>query len=196
MSPTNQAPEVVYSSRRTAGDRPDEVPRFHRAFTFDVEGAALLAIKTTDQALERPVGDMHLSGLARGLHPRRDIYHVAPDVVVEAVGTNHAGDDCSGIEPHAELKPNSLHRTPVHEFAHVAGGPAERIVATRGAGEIVGELAILSQAGRSATVRATVPTVVRALDWHALEDELSKVDPFIGSLLRQLSDKLIETTRD
>ena len=68
-----------------------------------------------------------------------------------------------------------------------------RVVATRGAGEIVGELAMLSRARRSATVRAGPATVLRALDWRALEHELSRVDPMVAHLLRNLSDKLIET---
>jgi hypothetical protein len=68
-------------------------------------------------------------------------------------------------------------------------------IAKRKAGDIIGELAMLSRAKRSATVRASSPTTVRAIDWATVEDELSKVDPLIGRLLRKLSDKLIETTR-
>lgn len=71
-----------------------------------------------------------------------------------------------------------------------------QVVAKRRAGDVVGELAMLSRGPRSATVRAgSTTTVVRAIDWAALEDELSKVDPLVGHLLRNLSDKLVETTR-
>ena len=69
-------------------------------------------------------------------------------------------------------------------------------VARRGPGEVVGELAMLSRQRRSATVRATTASVVRAIDWTALEAELAKVDPLVGRMLRNLSDKLIETTRE
>lgn len=68
------------------------------------------------------------------------------------------------------------------------------VVATRHAGDVVGELAMLSRTRRSATVRAKAATVLRAIDWAALEDELSRVDPLVAHLLRKLSDKLIETT--
>ncbi len=69
------------------------------------------------------------------------------------------------------------------------------VVATRSVGDIVGELAMLAKARRTATVRAGSSTVVRAIDWAALEHELSKIDPLVGHLLRNLSSKLIETTR-
>lgn len=68
-----------------------------------------------------------------------------------------------------------------------------QVVATRHTGDIVGELAMLSRTKRTATVRARTPTIVRAIDWEALEDALSKVDPLVGHLLRRLSDKLVET---
>ena len=73
---------------------------------------------------------------------------------------------------------------------------ADEVVTTRHAGDIVGELAMLSKTKRSATVRAGTKTVVRVIDWDALEDELSKVDPFVAHLMRKLSDKLIQTTRN
>ncbi|MCP4807656.1 MAG: protein kinase, partial [Proteobacteria bacterium] len=65
-------------------------------------------------------------------------------------------------------------------------------VATRHAGDIIGELSVLSETPRTATVVAVGPTLVRALDWEALEAEIEKVHPMIGRLLRTLSDKLVE----
>lgn len=67
-------------------------------------------------------------------------------------------------------------------------------VAVRHVGETIGELSVLSKTPRSATVVALERTIVRALDWPALEAELGKVNPMIGRLLRTLSDRLVEAT--
>lgn len=77
----------------------------------------------------------------------------------------------------------------------VSDGGAARTVARRGPGEIVGELALLSSAPRTATVVAVEESEVRPLDQAALEAELAKLNPLIGKLLRSLSDKLVETMR-
>ncbi len=71
---------------------------------------------------------------------------------------------------------------------------ASTVLATRQAGDLIGELALLSKRPRTATVRAVGPTRVRPLDWPGLEAELEKVDPLVGRLLRALSDKLVEAT--
>lgn len=65
-------------------------------------------------------------------------------------------------------------------------------VATRHAGDIIGELSVLSDTPRTATVTAIGPTLVRALDWEALEAEIEKVHPMIGRLLRTLSDEVVQ----
>lgn len=67
-----------------------------------------------------------------------------------------------------------------------------RVIRTQGPGDIVGELSLISEKPRSADVIATRRTVVRVLDWAALTEELKKVNPVIGQLLRGLSDRLIE----
>lgn len=77
----------------------------------------------------------------------------------------------------------------------VGSGDAARVIATRGVGEIIGELALLSASTRSATVTARTEAEVRAIDWAAFEAELAKVNPLIGRMLRNLSDKLVEATR-
>lgn len=67
-------------------------------------------------------------------------------------------------------------------------------IAIREPGDIIGELALLSGGARSATVTAEGRAVMRALDWPAVERELEKVNPLIATLLRSLSDKLVEAT--
>jgi eukaryotic-like serine/threonine-protein kinase len=83
------------------------------------------------------------------------------------------------------------------EFEISTGGPEgpRTVVALRGAGDIIGELAMLSRSARTARVTAVTDGVVRALDWPALEQELAKLNPLIGQIMRSLSDKLVETTR-
>jgi len=66
-----------------------------------------------------------------------------------------------------------------------------KIIATLGPGEILGELAMLSGAPRSATVRATCPTMVAELTPELIEHELAKVHPLVGHIVRSLSDRLI-----
>ncbi|MCP4872357.1 MAG: cyclic nucleotide-binding domain-containing protein [Proteobacteria bacterium] len=76
----------------------------------------------------------------------------------------------------------------------VPGSDGPRVIATRGPGDIIGELAMLSPSPRTATVTAATRAVVRALDWEALEAELAKVNPLIGQMMRSLADKLVEST--
>jgi len=61
-----------------------------------------------------------------------------------------------------------------------------------GPGEIVGELAIVSDAPRSATVTATTPTRVVVLTDAALTRELSRAHPLIARMVRSLADRLRE----
>jgi len=63
-------------------------------------------------------------------------------------------------------------------------------------GEIVGELAIVSQAPRSATVTATQPTRVAVLTEAELQRELDRAHPLIARMVRSLSHRLqVEAAR-
>lgn len=66
-----------------------------------------------------------------------------------------------------------------------------KVIATLGPGEVLGELAMLSGAPRSATVRATTQALVAELTPELIEVELAKIHPLVGHIVRTLSDRLI-----
>ena len=68
-----------------------------------------------------------------------------------------------------------------------------RVLAHRGVGDVIGELAMLSGTPRSATLTATKPTWVREVTPQIVEDELDKVHPLLAKMVRSLSDRLVET---
>ncbi len=74
----------------------------------------------------------------------------------------------------------------------VQGRHGPREVARRGLGDVIGEMALLSHAPRSATVTALEPTRVRVLTAEVVEHELSKVSPVIAHMTRSLADRLRE----
>ncbi|MCA9545311.1 MAG: protein kinase [Myxococcales bacterium] len=77
----------------------------------------------------------------------------------------------------------------------VRGPGGDQQVARLGPGEIVGELALLSDEPRSAHVVAAGPAAVRPIDWADVEEALSKTNPVIGQLLRNLAAKLLQANR-
>ncbi len=79
------------------------------------------------------------------------------------------------------------------ELCTTVAGPEGPIELRRhGPGEIVGELAIVSQAPRSATVAATSATRVVVLTEAGLQRELDRAHPLISRMVRSLSDRLRE----
>jgi EAL domain-containing protein (putative c-di-GMP-specific phosphodiesterase class I) len=68
-----------------------------------------------------------------------------------------------------------------------------RHIASLGAGEIVGEMALIDDAPRSATAVAMEPTVVFVVDRDLMRQRLASTDPVIGLLMRVLSDRLRTT---
>ena len=69
-----------------------------------------------------------------------------------------------------------------------------RVLATRAVGEVIGEMAIVSSAPRSATVAAAGPTRVRVITATEIEEELRNAHPLLTQLIRGLSDRLREQT--
>jgi len=69
-------------------------------------------------------------------------------------------------------------------------GPIE--LRRHGVGELIGEIAILSEGPRSATVRATQPTRVAVVTATRLRSELDRAHPLVGRMVRSLSDRLRE----
>lgn len=71
-----------------------------------------------------------------------------------------------------------------------AAGPIE--IARRGVGELVGEMAVVSAAPRSATVVALEPTRVAVVTGQVIEDELSTANPLLARMVRSLVARLRE----
>jgi serine/threonine-protein kinase len=58
-----------------------------------------------------------------------------------------------------------------------------------GAGEVFGEIAILAETTRTATIRAIEPTTLREVDASVLEQELHGMKPWMGALVRSLAER-------
>jgi len=71
-----------------------------------------------------------------------------------------------------------------------------RRIAELGPGEIVGELAILTGEGRSATVTALEPTALRVLEKGEVERELAKLAPWVGTMVSSLARRFLGLTEE
>lgn len=67
------------------------------------------------------------------------------------------------------------------------------ILATRERGEVVGELSMLQKNPRSASARTLTPTTVKILTVETVDEEITKLDPWVGQMLYNLSHKLSES---
>lgn len=68
----------------------------------------------------------------------------------------------------------------------------KKILATRGSGTIIGELAIFTKEPRSATVTALQHTTVKLLNEKMLMEELEKLNPWVGHMIYQLSKRFLD----
>jgi eukaryotic-like serine/threonine-protein kinase len=65
-----------------------------------------------------------------------------------------------------------------------------------GAGEVFGEMSILSPGPRTATVRAIERSVLRRVGADALREELDSMKPWMGALVRTLADRFREREQE
>ncbi len=72
-----------------------------------------------------------------------------------------------------------------------AGPDGEQRLAVLAPGEVVGELAILTREPRSATVRALTETTLRVMDRTAVERELEKIPPWVGTMVSTLAERFL-----
>lgn len=61
-----------------------------------------------------------------------------------------------------------------------------------GPGEILGELAILTDRPRSATVRAIEPSTLRVLPRARVQEEIGKLEPWMGSMVTTLARRFLK----
>jgi CRP/FNR family transcriptional regulator, cyclic AMP receptor protein len=88
-----------------------------------------------------------------------------------------------------------------HEFFVIVDGEVEvkrngRKVALRGGGEFVGEIALLEQTPRTATVAAKTPLRVFVLTDKAFRDLLKDNPAVERKILRTLARRVVELSRD
>ena len=72
----------------------------------------------------------------------------------------------------------------------VTHGSTERLVALAGAGEIVGEMALIDQEPRSATVRALTDGEGMSIPWEQFQSDLDESPNLIRSVVEILTRNL------
>ncbi|MFT5274238.1 MAG: serine/threonine protein kinase [Saprospiraceae bacterium] len=71
-----------------------------------------------------------------------------------------------------------------------------KLMSTLGEGEMVGELAAISNQVRTATVTTTRPTRIAILSVEFINTELEKTSPWVGSLIRNLANRFSDVNAD
>lgn len=84
-----------------------------------------------------------------------------------------------------------------HEFIIVIDGEIEvrkgdRVVATRGAGDYVGEIALLDQRPRTATVIAKTPVVIEVIGQREFRTLLAGAPELSGDIMATMAQRLAE----
>jgi CRP-like cAMP-binding protein len=72
-----------------------------------------------------------------------------------------------------------------------SGEDGLRHLSDLGPGDILGELAILTSAPRSATIRALEPTMLRVLPRARVEEEIRKLEPWMGAMVTSLARRFL-----
>lgn len=67
----------------------------------------------------------------------------------------------------------------------------QKVLATLGEGDIVGEISIIARQPRTATVRALEPTIIRIMQRQSVDKELEKLSPWVGAMITALSERFI-----
>lgn len=75
-------------------------------------------------------------------------------------------------------------------------GPGDRILATVGPGEVLGEVSFIDDSPRSASVRASAPSIVRAWAKTPLLEALSTEPAILAKFSVALNQLLVERLRD
>ncbi len=86
---------------------------------------------------------------------------------------------------------------PGHEFIIVIEGEIEvrkgdRVIATRGAGDYVGEIALLDQRPRTATVVAKTPVVIEVIGQREFRTLLAKAPELSSDIMNTMAQRLAE----
>lgn len=76
---------------------------------------------------------------------------------------------------------------------HVDG--IHQVLAIQGRGEVIGELSIFTNRPRTATIKALQPTTLRLLTAQTINQELEKLNPWVGHMIYRLSQKFIDLSQ-
>lgn len=75
-------------------------------------------------------------------------------------------------------------------------GDGEKVVfATCGVGDLIGEMALISQDPRSTSVQAQTKTTVAVITRNLIDDGLQKLPPYMEKIVRSLNDRLRSSTK-
>ncbi|WP_416899934.1 MAG: EAL domain-containing protein [Minwuia sp.] len=77
----------------------------------------------------------------------------------------------------------------------VRAGDGEKVIAALGPGEIIGEMALIANAPRSATARALKGTTLLVLRRNRLMKPIEKADPLTRLMLQMMTERLNEASR-
>ena len=75
------------------------------------------------------------------------------------------------------------------------GDGQQKVVGLVGSGGIVGEMALIDNQARVATVEAMEDTTVLVISQAALKSRLEKTDPVVGRLLNSFTERVREQSR-
>lgn len=81
------------------------------------------------------------------------------------------------------------------KITKMGGDGQQKVVGLAGAGSIVGEMALIDNQARVATVEAMEDTTVLVISQDALKSRLEKTDPVVGHLLHSFSERVREQSR-
>ena len=77
----------------------------------------------------------------------------------------------------------------------ISDGQSNRVVAVAGAGELIGEVALMDHKPRSAGAKALCDTSLVVLPYDVLRKQLETLPEWVRVAMKTLSDKLRETNR-
>ena len=81
------------------------------------------------------------------------------------------------------------------KITKTGGDGQQKVVGLVGAGGIVGEMALIDDQTRVATVEAMEETTVLVISQDALKSRLEKADPVVGRLLHSFTERVREQSR-
>uniref|UniRef100_A0A182J3C9 Uncharacterized protein n=1 Tax=Anopheles atroparvus TaxID=41427 RepID=A0A182J3C9_ANOAO len=168
---------LTYDSLILVQEAAEQIVHFHVVLTLDVHAAAPLEVVALAEHRYAVAADLDSAGHAGRVHAARDVHRVAPDVVVQLAGADHAGRHVAEVvaDAHDQVE---LEQVAVERFHHLLHGEGE--VEQR-----VQVLVVLTPAARVETGRGHERAADRLDLLHAAE-----LGP--GEQLVEVADQLVQ----